>query len=433
MNWFQLISLFHLYFASVHGLSDKSVPDFFVIGAQKAGTSSLNDLLWHHPNVCYTVKEKHFFDVNNNFQKGYSAYAKMYDVCPQNKFVIDGTPMFQNNYVPGRLATTYSNAVLKQKKFILLLREPVSREFSLYEHKLRECDKLINRRRQVGAGIAFAEISCHDVIKDFEHNRKVFNPMSFREYYMSEKLVASASNYVLHLNNWLNHIDRRQIFIINMETLLVNTSSTMFRLSKFLNFSTSWGENVTLPHDNDSSHVNAVLDCETYDQLHAYYQHVHKNLYELIRHGMRPQAEPPFFPFSSTREKCKDLKARPTNPSGNKDLKTRPANITDGKSLRGNTQQRVVRPSNLTVAAPIVAPHALLMGVEWGGQEVLARLLNLHSGICVAEAPRHTLQTGEQGLGKTWPGKVYNKLFDGCNASAIRVDSTPVSNKRKEC
>ena len=51
------------------------LPDFIVIGAQKAGTTALKDVLRRHPRICMPAAELKFFDLNYRF--GLTAYGSM--------------------------------------------------------------------------------------------------------------------------------------------------------------------------------------------------------------------------------------------------------------------------------------------------------------------------------------------------------------------
>ena len=68
-------------------------PDFFVIGAMKCATSSLNALIITHPEICSEGdKEKHFFDTDAYLdKKGFETYLKEFKNC-KNLYTIDSTP-----------------------------------------------------------------------------------------------------------------------------------------------------------------------------------------------------------------------------------------------------------------------------------------------------------------------------------------------------
>ena len=76
-------------------------------------------------------KEKHFFGSDDLWSQGLGAYAAMFSSCPAGTHTLDSTPAYiRSAEVPVRLRLAYPAAELRRKKFILVLREPVSRDFS---------------------------------------------------------------------------------------------------------------------------------------------------------------------------------------------------------------------------------------------------------------------------------------------------------------
>lgn len=106
------------------------LPNFFVVGAQKAGTTSLHHYLSEHPEI-YLPKEKEtkFFVENNRYVKGISDYEEKYfSEWRGEKAVgeIDPDYMFFEVAIE-RLAKHFRNP-----KFIFVFRNPVDRAFSGY-------------------------------------------------------------------------------------------------------------------------------------------------------------------------------------------------------------------------------------------------------------------------------------------------------------
>ena len=57
-----------------------SLPDFFIIGAAKAGTTSLFALLERHPDIFMsTPKEPEFFARDDLYSKGLESYADLFE------------------------------------------------------------------------------------------------------------------------------------------------------------------------------------------------------------------------------------------------------------------------------------------------------------------------------------------------------------------
>ena len=119
------------------------LPDFIIVGAQKAGTTSLFHYLKQHPQIIGSKpNEVHFFDYN--FHKGLGYYRSYFPTktelqLQQNdlrKTVITGetSPSYLFfSFVPQRIAKTLPNI-----KIIILLRDPVARSFSQYHHEVRK-------------------------------------------------------------------------------------------------------------------------------------------------------------------------------------------------------------------------------------------------------------------------------------------------------
>ncbi|MFT4684416.1 MAG: hypothetical protein ACI863_001019, partial [Flavobacteriales bacterium] len=53
--------------------------NFYCVGAQKAGTTTLHDILNQHPDVFLPkTKEAHFFDNDEKFEKGLEWYENTF-------------------------------------------------------------------------------------------------------------------------------------------------------------------------------------------------------------------------------------------------------------------------------------------------------------------------------------------------------------------
>jgi len=111
----------------------RSLPDFLIIGAQKAGTTSLLSYLGQHPNVTPGFnKEPRYF--TSFFAQPLSVYRSNFPlqhaVLPE-RMTGEATPYYLfHPDVPERV-----QAVLPDVKIIVLLRNPVDRCISHYFHE----------------------------------------------------------------------------------------------------------------------------------------------------------------------------------------------------------------------------------------------------------------------------------------------------------
>lgn len=112
-------------------------PDFLIIGAEKAGTTWLHDVLWTHPRLFLPdTKELHFFNALDSnlrpldrFERlGPGWYARQFDAARPGDKAGEATPMYLCDLAaPGRI-----RAALPEARFIVLLRDPVARTWSHY-------------------------------------------------------------------------------------------------------------------------------------------------------------------------------------------------------------------------------------------------------------------------------------------------------------
>lgn len=109
--------------------------DFIVIGAQKAGTTSLFRYLQLHPMI-YMLPEKEapFFNRDDYYQKGLEWYIKeFFTDAPEHKLWGKVTPGYMTDHrVPQRIYQEIPDV-----KLIVLLRNPIDRAFSHYKMAVR--------------------------------------------------------------------------------------------------------------------------------------------------------------------------------------------------------------------------------------------------------------------------------------------------------
>jgi hypothetical protein len=109
-------------------------PDFIIIGSQKGGTSSLYHHLTRHPHIRPAArKEVHFFD--ENYSKGLAWYRSHFPPVKLFNNLISGeaSPYYLfHPLAPQRVFDTFPDI-----KLIVMLRNPVNRAYSHYQHNLR--------------------------------------------------------------------------------------------------------------------------------------------------------------------------------------------------------------------------------------------------------------------------------------------------------
>lgn len=113
--------------------------DFIGVGAARSGTTWLYNCLKEHPDVTVSsIKEVHFFDKDEHFNKGLPYYGKFFGRESTSKIVGEITPAYLTcTACPERIAQCFPQA-----KLILCLRNPVDRFISGYKYKIRRAGLL---------------------------------------------------------------------------------------------------------------------------------------------------------------------------------------------------------------------------------------------------------------------------------------------------
>ncbi len=190
-------------------------PAFVIIGAQKAGTTSLYGWLRHHPSVSMSkTKELHFFD--QNFHRGADWYRSQFE----HPCAGEATPY----YLFHPLAPRRAASVIPEAKLIVLLREPVSRAWSHYHHVRRQGNEPLS----FTDAIAMEQLRLRgEVDKMLEDGR--YSSISHQKYsYLSRGLYAD------QLARWLRYFPREQLLVLETSALHQQPRSALDAVSDFL-------------------------------------------------------------------------------------------------------------------------------------------------------------------------------------------------------
>lgn len=133
--------------------SGKNAPDFFIIGAQKAGTTWLWSMLEQHPGTSLPEeKEIHYFGSSELYAKGDDWYYNHFKNLDSDKVIGEASTSHFYENVPywhnksdqiefDKSLPTIPELILQkfpEAKFIVVLRDPVRRAISAYSHWMKQ-------------------------------------------------------------------------------------------------------------------------------------------------------------------------------------------------------------------------------------------------------------------------------------------------------
>src|SRR5947209_6909997 len=209
----------------------RMMPDFIIIGAQKGGTTSLYRYLIDHPNIApIYIKEPHFFDIH--FHKGVGWYRSHFPTAVEKYYaryvekhdLITGeaSPYYLfHPRAPQRVAKT-----LPRAKLIVLLRNPIDRAYSQYQHQLR----------QPGVEpLSFEEAIAYEEKRLAGEEEKILRDEKYDSFNHRHYSYLARSTYVDQLRRWMSIFPREQFLILKSEELYAEPTAIVNQTLEFLN------------------------------------------------------------------------------------------------------------------------------------------------------------------------------------------------------
>jgi hypothetical protein len=178
-------------------------PNFIVPGAQKAGTTTLHQLLSQHPEIYLPrCKEVQYFSLHAH--ESPSWYAEYFKQAGPEQQCGDITPYYLfHPEAPARIAQ-----LLPDIKLIILLRDPVERCLSQYFHACR---------------LGFESLGLQEALAAESQRLKgaeiALNELGARHRGHQENSYRSRSQYDIQLNRYLQYFNKDQILVLKSEEL----------------------------------------------------------------------------------------------------------------------------------------------------------------------------------------------------------------------
>ena len=198
----------------------RALPDALVIGAQRAGTSSLYRWLGGHPGVAPSFrKEVEYF--SRYWARGEDWYRAHFELRAGRRHLrFEATP----DYLFHPLAATRAASVVPGAKIVVLLRDPVERAWSQYRHMVRLgyetlpfVDALAAERSRCAADVA-------GLAADPDHDAKFLLRYSY----------AARGHYAEQLARWRAAYPDERILVLRSTDLFRDPPATFARLLAFL-------------------------------------------------------------------------------------------------------------------------------------------------------------------------------------------------------
>lgn len=249
------------------------LPDVLIIGASKSGTTSLFRYLSQHPDFYPPmIKEIHYFDIN--FHEKIRWYRAHFPTKATRNIVrkIFNRPFCSGEATPYYLyhphAPERASQVVPNAKLIVMLRNPIERAFSDYQHTKRDGFEPLGFME----AIEEEQERLSEEIKQLQANEFYYSKGHQKFSYLSRGI------YVDQLQSWMTYYSDSQFLIIKSEDFFKNPKKimqTVFRYLRLPDF-----ENLQFPVFNQN--IYSAMDEKTRNYLSKFFRPHNKKLYDLI-------------------------------------------------------------------------------------------------------------------------------------------------------
>jgi len=251
------------------------LPDFYIIGAQKCGTSALYDYLVQHPSIhpC-TTKEPRFFD--KYYDRGINWYKSCFPfkikknvekIFFHRKFLTgEATERYlEHPHVAKRLKHLTPNA-----KIIIILRNPIDRAYSHYNMRF-------NSKKEE---LSFEEAIEKESIRTKNEYELMLNDENYYSFDYFHHSYLDRSIYVDKIKHWMKIFPKNQFLILQSEPFFKNPDETYQKVLEFLELP-KW-QLKKYKKIGSGKYSNPKMKSETKSKLLEYFRPHNENLFKLL-------------------------------------------------------------------------------------------------------------------------------------------------------
>jgi len=245
----------------------RGLPSVLIIGTQKGGTTSLFTYLTQHPDVLPPLtKEVHYFDFN--YSRGTEWYRGRFPYAHRlrrGSLTLDASPYYLvHPLVPQRVAQ-----LLPQVKLVALLRNPVDRAHSHYQHEVRDGRE----------SLSFAEAIDKEPERLAGEEERLRNDPGYYSFNHHRYSYTRRGLYVEQLRRWTEHFPRSQLLVLPSEWLFRDPVAATSAVHDFLELRTH-----RLERDKPASKggYDRTIPPELRTRLAAYFEPYNQELYQWL-------------------------------------------------------------------------------------------------------------------------------------------------------
>jgi Sulfotransferase domain len=252
------------------------LPDFFVLGAQKGGTTSLYHILVKLPGIIPAVrKEIEFFNDPDRRKLGVNWYMEHFP-SPQIKqktakkigfepVTGEGTTLLNHPLAPKLL-----KEIAPDVKFIVLLREPASRAYSHYQHNIERGSETRSFEQALAEEDEAVKFDMEELKKDQSYPAHSLRAHSYKQ----------RGRYVENLSRWFEQFPCENFYIEESRRFFKQQDEILREIQEFIGVPPS--PVVQKKRVYNKGNYRSEAPEQSLNKLKEYFYPYNKALYELL-------------------------------------------------------------------------------------------------------------------------------------------------------
>lgn len=229
-------------------------PDFLIVGAQKAGTTSLYNCLKQHPAIVPArKKEIHYF--SQFYRKGLSWYLEHFPLRESSRLSGEASPFYLfHPQSARRIAETFPEI-----RIIIILRDPVERAISHYHQQYRRGHEKLSMQEAFQQEPERIAKGWEKLLRDEQTSASKLQQCSYLK----------RGEYLSQIQRYETYFPASQIYLMESRNFFDQPSSALQKLHAFLQIDTDF-----LPKDLWPRKPGNYADTDpaVLDYLRTYYR-----------------------------------------------------------------------------------------------------------------------------------------------------------------
>jgi len=231
--------------------------NFIILGVSKCGTTGLYKTICQHPQIVPAKTKELYFFGSHHYKLGIEWYEKQLGKCGKNQITGESTPPYFFRPCAKQIFDYNKNL-----KFIVMLRHPVERIISHYNHSKK-----------------------YNEYKSFtEFLNKSLTRIDIHQFpYLKLHHIIGKSCYYPMVKYWFSFFPKEQFLFIKSEDYFANPQESLDKIYNFLNISEY---KTKIIYANKGKYKAEVTE-EDIKRLQIYYKPYNELLPELIGQNFR--------------------------------------------------------------------------------------------------------------------------------------------------